>query len=259
MQFLKIIEKRRELKQEDQQDDESTEEGMYDEEDFLEMNDENSDCEMVTVDCEEEYVVDEEVSSPAKMDEGQSYEGIELTDSEIEYEEQLNSSAGSAQRSDEIRYEKKEPLVLTANILKAREALKNKPSKSCDDPRLVDYIEATVIEQDSAETLIYICSDSHCKAEFASETEIKFHMLDHKFESGPKKCDFCAMVFKTRYYYEKHIESVHTATTDPQFICQICGKSLKSKVQWRSHLRNHDQTLKYKCQVEGCTKAFRVK
>lgn len=234
---------------------------LYEEEDCLEMKDENSDGEMVAVDCEEEYAVDEEVSSQAEMDEGQCYEAIELTDSEIEYDNLLNSSSGSAQRSDEIKYEKKKPLmILTAKFLKAREALKSKPSGSCDDARQVDYMEATLIIPDSSEALIFICSDSHCKAEFASEAEMKFHMLDHKFESGPQKCDFCAMVFRTRYYFEKHMNEKHsTDMTDSQFVCQICGKSLKTKVQWRSHLRNHDQTLKYKCKVEGCTKAFRVK
>lgn len=230
---------------------------LYEVQDFLEMNDDNSDCEMV--DCEEEYAVDEEVSSQAEMDETQSYDGIELTDSEIEY--QLNSSAGSAQRLDEIKYEKKEPkAILTAAFLRAREALKNEPSESRDGSRPVDYIEATLITSDSTEALIYICSDSHCKAEFTNEAEMKFHMLDHKFESGPQKCDFCSLVFKTKHFYERHIENLHsTAMADSQFVCQICGKSLKTKVQWRSHSRNHDQTLKYKCQVEGCMKAFRVK
>lgn len=85
---------------------------------------------------------------------------------------------------------------------------------------------------------------------------MKLHLLDHKFDLRRQKCPHCSHTFKSRYFYEKHIETSHN---QPVHICQICGKILDSKIQLRSHLRNHDQTLRYKCTFEGCQKAFRVK
>lgn len=160
----------------------------------------------------------------------------------------------SAPRFDEVKYEKVTPtLVLTPNFLMARDALRKLPSKSPKDSKLATYVAATLI-CNTEEKTVFICND--CKAEFSTEDEMKLHLVDHKFESGSQQCEYCPFVFKTRHFYDKHVERVHN---ESQFICQICGKIMETRIQWRSHLRNHDQTLKYKCPVNGCEKAFRVK
>ncbi|CRL04848.1 CLUMA_CG017901, isoform A [Clunio marinus] len=93
--------------------------------------------------------------------------------------------------------------------------------------------------------------------------EIKYEIIEPKLiltpsqiATGMIKCEQCKMIFKKKHFYNKHLEKVHN---NPSFICETCGKISHSRLQWRSHLRNHDQTLKYACNYEGCEKAFRVK
>lgn len=158
----------------------------------------------------------------------------------------------SVPRLEDVKYDKVTPtLVLTPNFLKAREALKTLPK---DSKELSDYFSVTV-ESDSVERVVFVCSNSKCKFEFSSEEEMKLHLVDHKFVTD-KKCEYCPMRFKTRHFYEKHLDSVHN---DPQFICQVCGKVFNTQRQYTSHLRNHDHTKKFQCNIEGCDKAFRVK
>lgn len=163
---------------------------------------------------------------------------------DIEYEELEEVSLVT--RDEEIKYEDVNPtLVLTPNFLKARETIKQSESNESDE---------TLVTTNNGLSTIYMCSS--CNVEFSSEAEAKLHLLDHKFDSKGKKCNHCSMIFKSRHFYEKHIESVHK---NIQFVCQVCGKILASRIQWRSHLRNHDKTLKYRCTFEDCTKAFRCK
>lgn len=159
-------------------------------------------------------------------------------------------------RLEEIKYEKVKPvLVLTSNFLKARETLRLQPSVEGEDN--VDYSTCVIIGEE-VEKNIFICNNSKCEnVELTSQEEMKLHLLDHKFDSGPQKCNQCPLIFKTRHFYEKHVESCHSEPLNQ--ICQICGKICQSRIQLRSHLRNHDQTLKYKCNFGGCSKAFRVK
>lgn len=218
---------------------------------------------------EDEEFVEEtfsEIMSDAEtenMDEGEeifdvhAHENFEIFEAESEEEIDCLSFSSKPKprlvpRLEDVKYEKQTPtLVLTPNFLKAREALKSLPK---GDLELTDYISAT-LETETGDRVVFICSNSKCKAEFTSEEEMKLHMIDHKFDSK-QQCEYCPMTFKTRHFYEKHIDSIHN---DSQHVCQVCGKVFHTQRQYTSHLRNHDQTRKYQCNIEGCEKAFRVK
>jgi uncharacterized Zn-finger protein len=175
-------------------------------------------------------------------------EEIEMIDDE-ENEEYLQSPQKliTVPRNEEVMFDEVKPqLVLTANFLKAREALKKSPNATS-----INFTQDCDLENP------FKCSNSNCQAIFASEAELKLHYSDHqRLEKQPKQCNFCSMSFVTQHNFDKHVESMHSGM---QFVCQICGKILETRIQWRSHLRNHDHTLKYRCKFEGCGKAFRVK
>lgn len=209
----------------------------------------------ILVESENEVIANETILQ-SEIEEDSTYEEIVVQESEDEVS-CAGKSSQKVERLEEVKYEELKPqLVLTPNFLKAREALKKLSSQAHAESTATDYVTATLISN-SNEKLVFICNDSKCKAVFSSEDEVKLHLGDHrKFESEPLQCEFCPQLFKTRHFYDKHVESVHNGS---QFICQVCGRTLETRIQWRSHLRNHDNTLKYKCSIEGCPKAFRVK
>lgn len=216
------------------------------------------------------------------------YEDTENDDIEIETDVEMEAIAGESTedyendegeeaaqtgvpRSRDIEYREQQPkLVLTPNFLKAREVIKQNTHQESTAP--LECLPATLIINHS-EKSVFVCS--RCNIEFSSEEEAKLHINDHKFNAAGQACNFCNMIFKTRHNYEKHLESVHNNT---KFVCQVCGKVFDSKIQHRSHQRNHDQTLRlvvkclmlnqnsylklifrYPCPFDKCTKAFRVK
>lgn len=145
-------------------------------------------------------------------------------------------SEAAAIRSEDIEYCDQQPkLVLTPNFLKAREAIKQNQLQSSVT---LKYMPVTLITNNS-EKAVFICGT--CNIEFSSEAEAKLHMSDHKLDAGGRQCDFCHLSFKTLRNYEKHVETAHS---NMKFVCQVCGKTFDSKIQHRSHLRNHDQTLR---------------
>lgn len=187
------------------------------EEDCLEENTENSDKEFET-DFEMEAIDDDSA-------------GSETQESEEKIEE-------AVPRINDIEYSEEQPkLVLTPNFLKAREAIKLNPPQESSTP--CEYLPATLISNDTEE-FVYICNKCD-NIEFTSEAEAKMHINDHKFSAGGQACEFCQMVFKTRLNYEKHVDAVHN---NMKFVCQVCGKVSDSRIQHRSHMRNHDQTLR---------------
>ena len=136
------------------------------------------------------------------------------------------SEVAAVPRVDELRYEKTTPtLVLTSNYLKAREALKNLPKSQ--EEYIAPNNMSLNLTVDSKDKVVYACKTSNC-----------------------------SMVFKTKHFYDKHVDLVHR---NYQFMCSQCGKIFETKIQLRSHFRNHDQTLKFKCTFKDCDKAFRVK
>lgn len=209
----------------------------------IEIIEEIEECEVTDEDVVE-TLMDENLENPKSPE-----MFFEITDDK--------NSKFKVPRQEEVKYEDVNPqLVLTPNFLKAREALKNLPNETYEASKAADFVEATVIENDE-EKRVFICSDSKCKAFFSSKDEVRLHLNDHvRFDPSPIQCDLCSLTFDSRHSHDKHMNNFHEGS---QFICQVCGKALKSRVQWRSHLRNHDQTLKHKCNFEGCNKAFRVK
>lgn len=138
-------------------------------------------------------------------------------------------------RNEEVKFEKVTPkLVLTADYLIAKEALR---SGNANDVPSSGSLKC-----------------SKCSSSFSSEAELKMHINDHVLDAE-QKCSKCKASFKLSTNYNKHVASCQMI----QFICQHCGIKLKTRIQWRSHLRNHDKRLKYKCPYEGCEKIFRVK
>lgn len=270
VQFLNFTTSCEELNNEEDIDNPVTEETLEVEELF-----ENVDY--VEVD-EEIFDIDLETESDGERCEGFQLFGLleeeETTQDEpvfepfyeqdaIESDTDLDTTILSAEevattpRFEEIKYEKKTPtLILTANYLKVREALKRLPAQQArKDSDITDYTTVTLIE-DSVEKNVYVCNNPDCKVEFESEEEMKCHVLDHYSDGSLQKCEWCPKVFKSRHFYEKHVDEVHNGS---QLVCQVCGKILDTKIKLRSHIRNHDQTLKFKCTFKDCTKAFRVK
>lgn len=192
-------------------------------------------------------VIEECVALESTHDELESGENLEKES----FQESLSlSNSGAAQRNEDIIFHKTPPtLILTPNYLKAREALRNLPKQ--DPSQTLDY---TVVMSDSGDNVVYVCTDSNCNAQFDTEEEMKCHMFDHN--NGIHQCESCMLLFKTWYFYDKHVKECHS---NKSWICQVCGKIFKTKMQLRSHVRNHDKTLRYKCTFQGCEKAFRVK
>lgn len=217
-----------------------------------------SEAEVATFEEVEDFNVPDESQQSNESNEFTEEMLLEAVESDEEFEEpkpkRVKKQKASAPRDEEVKFEKVKPtLVLTPDFLLAREALKKIPIKDRSESKLASYVSATLI-CDEEEKIIFTCND--CKAEFNTEEEMKLHIVDHKFESGSQQCEFCPLMFKSRHFYDKHVENVHNAS---EYVCQVCGKTMETRIQWRSHLRNHDQTLKYKCSFEGCEKAFRVK
>jgi Zinc finger, C2H2 type len=66
--------------------------------------------------------------------------------------------------------------------------------------------------------------------------------------------DFCCKEFNSKYNLKRHINSVHLKIREYQ--CDICAKTLVSKVAFKEHSYSHQRIKPISCPYAGCTFTF---
>ena len=101
------------------------------------------------------------------------------------------------------------------------------------------------------------------------------HLKGHKFEKAPKlrsdskaenqikvrahfRCDVCTYTTKYKFNLNRHVSRVHSdgrSDRGSMYICQFCGKKLRSKFAQTLHLKTlHTKVFKHTCPT--CSKGF---
>lgn len=102
---------------------------------------------------------------------------------------------------------------------------------------------------------MYTCD--HCHVEIRGRPLLYRHMkLNHDPYYKRPDCEYCGKTFLDIQKLQQHKKAVHL---DERFICNWCGKSLKSEYNLKTHLYLHTGETPYKCSFDGCSKAFRSK
>ncbi|XP_076346491.1 uncharacterized protein LOC143244895 [Tachypleus tridentatus] len=93
-----------------------------------------------------------------------------------------------------------------------------------------------------------------CQKKFVNKYNLLAH-LPHHNELRPHKCEHCAVCFKYKHSYEKHLEVVHSDKKEHQ--CSVCGKLFKTKAYLNAHETNvHHSGAKEVCRI--CNKNFKT-
>ncbi|XP_013789347.1 gastrula zinc finger protein XlCGF57.1-like [Limulus polyphemus] len=93
-----------------------------------------------------------------------------------------------------------------------------------------------------------------CQKKFVNKYNLLAH-LPHHNELRPYKCEHCAVCFKYKHSYEKHLEVVHSDKKEHQ--CSVCGKLFKTKAYLNAHETNvHHSGAKEVCRI--CNKNFKT-
>lgn len=66
--------------------------------------------------------------------------------------------------------------------------------------------------------------------------------------------EFCGKGFTTKYNLKRHINSVHLKIKD--YLCELCGKTLVSKIALMEHNYSHEDIKPIKCPYIGCEQMF---
>nr|CAD7443319.1 unnamed protein product [Timema bartmani] len=104
-----------------------------------------------------------------------------------------------------------------------------------------------------------------CEKKFFYRYNLTAHIPVH-FEDRPFKCTSCDKAFKWKKNLDLHLKT-HLIITDesnnvglksiksktPQLLCQICGKTLLSKMSLYMHMKRHEGNLKFICEICGKT------
>lgn len=109
----------------------------------------------------------------------------------------------------------------------------------------------------------YICET--CNRIFTDITMFKTHLNTHK--SKGHFCKYCDVYYKRIDHLEKHIEIMHPAfskTMVPRekkvnpyaktFLCNTCGKILKSSLAYENHTLKHQSKCPFPCDI--CPETF---
>lgn len=102
------------------------------------------------------------------------------------------------------------------------------------------------------------CEAAGCEKTFCNSYELKQHTTSshNKGDKSDRKCKICFKVFKKFKYMEIHCASIHNS--EPQFTCPICFRGFSFRRSMDRHIKAiHEDRRDYKCEAEGCERAFR--
>jgi hypothetical protein len=88
---------------------------------------------------------------------------------------------------------------------------------------------------------------------FPTKTILTIHLKGVHEGAYVHVCEICAKVFKSKMFFLKHMEDVHTNTTRAKIQCQKCGKWLKHEESLRKHMTRHTDSEKgqHVCNICG--------
>lgn len=97
-----------------------------------------------------------------------------------------------------------------------------------------------------------------CKAPFKTKRKIQYHM---KWKHGPSadkfQCDRCGLEFFAQWILNMHQNRAHLNVH--KYVCSFCGKTFKTRDQFKSHMNLHTGDKTFKCTHDGCDKTFRTR
>lgn len=88
-----------------------------------------------------------------------------------------------------------------------------------------------------------------CNKEFINVSLLKNHVKTH---NKCFKCNFCELVFSSRYNLETH-SVVHTKARN--FMCDVCNKTYTTKTSLKNHKATHSDARNFEC--DHCGKKFK--
>lgn len=130
----------------------------------------------------------------------------------------------------------------------------------------VEIIDEEIKEEDEMEeseddSKPYICED--CGNVFKSLPAFRIHLRQH--QQGGQRCNYCDAAFLTVDLLQQHMEIVHQSFAVPTkqkkfnpyaktFLCNTCGKILKSSIAYENHTLKHQSKTPYPCSL--CSDKF---
>lgn len=91
-----------------------------------------------------------------------------------------------------------------------------------------------------------------CGKSCSGKSGLIAHMkYNHKTVNEVIKCLKCSKEFKTKRMLNRHTNAAHKPKVPA--VCEICGKTLKSKEQLKSHLLIHSSERQFKCDICDAT------
>uniref|UniRef100_A0A1B6KYI8 C2H2-type domain-containing protein n=1 Tax=Graphocephala atropunctata TaxID=36148 RepID=A0A1B6KYI8_9HEMI len=136
--------------------------------------------------------------------------------------------------------------------LKARYRCDPCNKRYCDSKRLKEHnLVKHSIEYDRE--LNFICD--HCSSKFLDKNSLKNHIF--LLHMPPMfQCEKCLVKFVCKTRLVNHMRGVHLVGNKKTFVCEICGKVLKSNESLKRHLLTHTDKFPFVC--EECGKRFRT-
>ncbi|KAG8292747.1 hypothetical protein J6590_031726 [Homalodisca vitripennis] len=126
----------------------------------------------------------------------------------------------------------------------------------------VDYHETEEAADDIVGSKPYMCTE--CGQHFSNNGSFKSHLSTH--QNKDLFCNYCNLHYKRIDHLQKHIEQIHrkSNTFEPKerkvnayvktFLCNMCGKILKSSITYENHMLKHQSKCPYSCDL--CPETF---
>ncbi|GFR29709.1 zinc finger X-linked protein ZXDB [Trichonephila clavata] len=148
-------------------------------------------------------------------------------------------------------------------------SVENESDKSNDyveDEEAVSFIPSTFVELVSDVPVIvnksrkgktWVCPIESCSQILDKECKLRVHMISHKSDSRPFKCDFegCDWAFTTPYRLRRHAET-HLGSKD--FICDFegCNRKFTTVYNLKTHKKRHRWPNSLACPSKDCKLIF---
>ncbi|XP_015834122.2 zinc finger protein ZFP2 isoform X8 [Tribolium castaneum] len=93
-----------------------------------------------------------------------------------------------------------------------------------------------------------------CGKAFMVYRNFKLHLQEHDPVRVESKfsCPNCPKCFTKETCLKKHVKTMHSG--EGKFVCDVCGKRMRTRYNWISHMKVHSGQKDYVCEV--CGKAF---